>query len=733
MTVSDIDQLISVIALTDKNLLSYSRTVKRFSIGGRSLKGTVPHSDQPATSALTSEAQVESRQQINVVSGSSRVRASAAFLGLAIVSGILIPEGSQATTASSVDVPTPQMHPTSDSSSNSQAIENQDAAATETESSSEWQPSLLRTLSDLNQSEQHLEPNTADAVPSFKQSKPKVAEGSPEPQVPAISSESFSPSTTPTQNSFQVVEPTNAPPSLNLESDETAASENSDRYTPHQAVYPRSGTNTPSSITTPKVPGAVVIDSELSDQSVSVVYQVSSGETLAQIAQNHNISVGEIIAANDLADPNFIEVNQKLKIPQRSAAAIRRSKFGASQQALKRGLGSPSTQRSRSRVIPSVIPSEIKAQTHKSLGSSLKPDSDQNKLSLDQLASIKTNGQVSRPTVIQPRAIEVQSSSDPQSIQAVSQSDAEMEFQLALAQKSDLQPESTSGLYTHRLRADVDRLRQEYQAQKAAKLANASELTPDTQSEEGVTPTSNHQPLLLRRINPEFDPDAYRRQKAAPGEKAEPPQPYAQEVELTPQANATDLSAPQQSAEETNYPEPVVATAPLGSSAYDPLQNPALGKIVSPDLPPLAGPDTYLPGGSMRFNGHIWPSRGILSSGYGWRWGRMHRGIDIAAPIGTPIVASAPGVVIYAGWNSGGYGNLVEIEHPDGSVTVYAHNSRILVNKGQKVTQGQQISEMGSTGRSTGPHLHFEIHPSGNGAVNPMALLPRERDNVGKR
>jgi murein DD-endopeptidase MepM/ murein hydrolase activator NlpD len=103
----------------------------------------------------------------------------------------------------------------------------------------------------------------------------------------------------------------------------------------------------------------------------------------------------------------------------------------------------------------------------------------------------------------------------------------------------------------------------------------------------------------------------------------------------------------------------------------------------------------------------------------------MHKGIDIAAPVGTPVVAAAPGVVVYARWNSGGYGNLVDIQHPDGSLTRYAHNNRLLVREGEAVEQGQQISEMGSTGRSTGPHLHFELHPSGKGAINPIALLPR--------
>jgi len=81
-------------------------------------------------------------------------------------------------------------------------------------------------------------------------------------------------------------------------------------------------------------------------------------------------------------------------------------------------------------------------------------------------------------------------------------------------------------------------------------------------------------------------------------------------------------------------------------------------------------------------------------------------------------------VVITASWNSGGYGNLVDIRHPDGSLTRYGHNSRLLVRVGQQVQQGQEISEMGSTGFSTGPHCHFEVHPPGHGAVNPIAYLP---------
>ncbi len=158
------------------------------------------------------------------------------------------------------------------------------------------------------------------------------------------------------------------------------------------------------------------------------------------------------------------------------------------------------------------------------------------------------------------------------------------------------------------------------------------------------------------------------------------------------------------------------------------------GTKVSPDLPPLAAVDRYLPrpieDTPESSSTYVWPAKGTLTSGYGWRWGRMHRGIDIANSTGTPIYASADGVVAKAGWNRGGYGKLVEIRHPDGSLTRYAHNSKIMVKAGQQVTQGQTIALMGSTGFSTGPHSHFEIHPSGKGAVNPIALLPERRERL---
>ena len=119
----------------------------------------------------------------------------------------------------------------------------------------------------------------------------------------------------------------------------------------------------------------------------------------------------------------------------------------------------------------------------------------------------------------------------------------------------------------------------------------------------------------------------------------------------------------------------------------------------------------------------IWPTKGTLTSGFGKRNGRKHEGIDIAAPKGTPIYAAAAGKVVFSGWGPTGYGKMVIIKHRNHLSTVYAHNSSILVKKGSQVIQGQKIALMGSTGRSTGPHLHFEINYQGT-RVNPWNYLP---------
>ncbi len=120
-------------------------------------------------------------------------------------------------------------------------------------------------------------------------------------------------------------------------------------------------------------------------------------------------------------------------------------------------------------------------------------------------------------------------------------------------------------------------------------------------------------------------------------------------------------------------------------------------------------------------SGLIWPLRGTVVSPFGMRWGRLHAGLDIAAPAGAPIVAAAAGTVVYAGW-MGGYGLLVVLQHANGLATAYAHNSSIGVSPGDSVSQGQTIAAVGCTGYCFGNHVHFEVRVGGN-AVDPMGYL----------
>ncbi|MGZ8783309.1 MAG: murein hydrolase activator EnvC family protein, partial [Gaiellaceae bacterium] len=127
------------------------------------------------------------------------------------------------------------------------------------------------------------------------------------------------------------------------------------------------------------------------------------------------------------------------------------------------------------------------------------------------------------------------------------------------------------------------------------------------------------------------------------------------------------------------------------------------------------------PTGSASSSGFVWPVHGVLTSYFGWRWGRMHEGIDLAVGSGTPVVASAAGTVIVAGW-MGGYGNLVVVDHGGGISTAYGHNTIVTAGVGQQVAQGQLIAYSGNTGNSTGPHVHFEVRVNG-GAVDPLGYL----------
>ena len=123
----------------------------------------------------------------------------------------------------------------------------------------------------------------------------------------------------------------------------------------------------------------------------------------------------------------------------------------------------------------------------------------------------------------------------------------------------------------------------------------------------------------------------------------------------------------------------------------------------------------------------LWPAEGIITTHFTYRGKRRgHSGIDIAAPFKTPISAALSGTVTSSGWDVYGYGNLIVIRGQDGRDYYYAHNSKLLVRRGQHVAQGQLIALMGSTGRSTGSHLHFEVR-NGSRIINPYAMLPSSR------
>jgi len=128
--------------------------------------------------------------------------------------------------------------------------------------------------------------------------------------------------------------------------------------------------------------------------------------------------------------------------------------------------------------------------------------------------------------------------------------------------------------------------------------------------------------------------------------------------------------------------------------------------------------------GRLESTPSTWPIYGRIASWYGYRrypWRGFHSGIDITAPYGYPVRATAPGVISYSGWRAG-YGRVVEIDHGRGFTTLYAHNSRLAMAAGARVARGQKVAFIGMTGHSTGPHCHYEVRRNGM-AINPSAFL----------
>jgi murein DD-endopeptidase MepM/ murein hydrolase activator NlpD len=158
------------------------------------------------------------------------------------------------------------------------------------------------------------------------------------------------------------------------------------------------------------------------------------------------------------------------------------------------------------------------------------------------------------------------------------------------------------------------------------------------------------------------------------------------------------------------------------AGAAPPSGGTAAAKKHLPAAPPV---DTNVPeqyAGSLR-----WPLDAyVVSSEFGERWGKVHKGMDMAADVGEPVFAIADGEVIYAGDGLRGYGNVVILRHDKKTSSLYAHNSELKVKQGDVVKQGTLIALLGSTGHSTGPHVHFEIR-DGDVAVNPRTVLPKSK------
>lgn len=145
-------------------------------------------------------------------------------------------------------------------------------------------------------------------------------------------------------------------------------------------------------------------------------------------------------------------------------------------------------------------------------------------------------------------------------------------------------------------------------------------------------------------------------------------------------------------------------------------------EIITPSEAPVVLPHSGVPQEAPD-DGLLWPVSGMINSSFGARGASFHDGIDIAAPEGTPIVAIERGEVVYSD-QLRGYGNIVIIRHAGGIISVYAHNLINLVREGQQVERGAIIAKVGSTGRVTGPHLHFEIRKN-NAAQDPLRYLPQ--------
>ncbi|MDZ8222728.1 peptidoglycan DD-metalloendopeptidase family protein [Nostoc sp. ChiVER01] len=460
--------------------------------------------------------------------------------------------------------------------------------------------------------------------------------------------------------------------------------------------------------------------------STRTAYEVKPGDTLAAIASRYNTSVSELVKANNLNNPNELKISQQLIIP-----AVQQIEATVASNAT---VASPTFVESRK--APKVNNSPINIGSANSyLPSSPSP-------------AIADNSNITVPT---PVTVQVQANSATDLETAptttsygvggenqVPQTFAEMQqFKAPANRVARVNNNNNDRLRS--LQAEIQRLQQKYRTQQSgnsvvaaapSETNHAAILTPVSTPNNFTVPNAAQpnsvaiQIPVPTPIRSNYSVQPIKPQFGTPVRPSEALNP-----EFLPNLGSPSKWTP------SRTPVAVKVATPSGRVNASDSLGMMRGRTVSPQvIPPLAAVDQYLPKpideltpppSSSSTIAFTWPAKGTLTSGFGMRWGRPHKGIDIANSTGTPVVASAEGTIEKAGWNNGGYGNLVEIRHPDGSTTRYAHNSKILVQPGQQVHQGETIALMGTTGHSTGPHSHFEIHPGGKEAVNPIAFLPQ--------
>ncbi|BAY25714.1 peptidase M23B [Calothrix sp. NIES-2100] len=478
---------------------------------------------------------------------------------------------------------------------------------------------------------------------------------------------------------------------------------------------PATTANTATTATTAPVVTPVPAPIKAAAPSAGVGYEVKPGDTLAAIASNYGTSVSELAKANHLNNPNQLQISQKLVIP---SAGVESSNASQSTLAINPTVEQPNV---TAKVAPSPVNTAVVNPTVPAT---------------PQLPVVANNSSVTVPTAVTANsqiptntAVSKTNPSPANSYGMGGDSPVPTVFtEMQSNQKPQKLASTKSNERLQSLQAEIQRLREKYRAQQAGVVTPA---VNENNNPAVAVPVLN--PSNFAVTSPTTPRNSVQIPVPAPigttNYTVQPIKPVYRATQPTNEPVNPEFFSNQAPGRKT--PAVRIATPPRGVNASDSLGK-MQGTTVSPSgLPALSAVDQYLPKPideaipppSSSSVAYIWPAKGVLTSGYGWRWGRMHKGIDVANSTGTPVYASADGVIEKAGWNNGGYGNLVDIRHPDGSMTRYGHNSKILVQPGQQVHQGDTIALMGSTGFSTGPHSHFEIHPSGKGAVNPITLL----------